>query len=478
MVESPADHDVLKIIVLPWVTSGHMIPMVDAARLFAMHGADVTIITTPANALTFQKSVDRDFNSGRLIRTHTLKFPAAEVGVPEGVENFNNTSPEMTSKVYLGVSMLREPTQQLIEDLRPDCLITDMFYPWAVDVADKLGIPRLIFQGPGSFGLSAMHSIKQYEPFKSVTSDTETFPLPGLPHKVEMTRLQIPKWVREPNGYTQLMGRVKDSERRSYGSLVNSFYDFEGPYEEHYRKATGQRVWSIGPVSVWVNQDAADKVGRGQDLVAEDQNSWLNWLNSKEKNSVLYVSFGSMAKFPSAQLLEIAHGLEASGHSFIWVVRKVDGDDDVDVWLPDFEKKMKENNKGFIIRNWAPQLLILDHPAIGGLLNHSGWNSVLEGATAGLPMITWPLYAEHFYNERLVLDVLKIGVPVGVKEWKNLHEVGELVRRDAIAKAIKLLMGSGEEAEVMRKKAKELGVGAKKGYSGWRFFSYQFDSSD
>ncbi|KAJ7943741.1 Glycosyltransferase [Quillaja saponaria] len=102
---------------------------------------------------------------------------------------------------------------------------------------------------------------------------------------------------------------------------------------------------------------------------------------------------------------------------------------------------------------------MLDHPAIAGLVSHCGWNSILECVTAGLPMITRPLFAEQFYNERLVLDVLKIGV----KEWKNLNEVGELVRRETIAKAVKLLMASGEEeAEAMRKKAKELAVGAMK----------------
>ena len=44
------------------------------------------------------------------------------------------------------------------------------------------------------------------------------------------------------------------------------------------------------------------------------------------------------------------------------------------------------------------------------------WNSVLECVAAGLPMATWPHFAEQFMNERLVVDVLRVGVPVGVKD--------------------------------------------------------------
>jgi UDP:flavonoid glycosyltransferase YjiC (YdhE family) len=47
----------LHVVFVPFPTPGHMIPMIDTARLFAKHGVDVTIITTHANASTFQKSL-------------------------------------------------------------------------------------------------------------------------------------------------------------------------------------------------------------------------------------------------------------------------------------------------------------------------------------------------------------------------------------------------------------------------------------
>jgi hypothetical protein len=63
---------------------------------------------------------------------------------------------------------------------------------------------------------------------------------------------------------------------------------------------------------------------------------------------------------------QIVIALEASGQQFIWVVRKDKKARDKEEWLPEgFEKRME--SKGLIIRGWAPQVVILDHEAIGGL---------------------------------------------------------------------------------------------------------------
>jgi len=57
---------------------------------------------------------------------------------------------------------------------------------------------------------------------------------------------------------------------------------------------------------------------------------------------------------------------------------------------------------------------------------------------------------------------LKIGVPVGAKEWRNWNEFGsEVVKREEIGNAIASLMSEEEEDGGMRKRAKELSVAAK-----------------
>ncbi|KAL0320540.1 UNVERIFIED_CONTAM: Scopoletin glucosyltransferase [Sesamum radiatum] len=95
--------------------------------------------------------------------------------------------------------------------------------------------------------------------------------------------------------------------------------------------------------------------------------------------------------------------------------------------------------------------MILDHPAIGAFITHCGWNSTLEGICAGVPMVTWPVSAEQFYNEKLVTEVLRTGVSVGSKKWQTVASEG--VPRDAVTKAVDQVM-AGEEALGMRNRAK------------------------
>ncbi|KAG5008483.1 hypothetical protein JHK85_027025 [Glycine max] len=395
-----------------------MIPMVDTARLFSKHGA-----------------IDSDFNCGNCIRTHVIQFPASQVGLPDGVENVKDiTSIEMLDKISLVLSILKDQIELLFQDMQPECIITAMLYPWTVEFAAKLGIPRLYFYSSSYFNSCAGHFMRKHKPHERMDSNNQRFSIPGLPHNIEITTLQVEEWVRTKNYFTDHLNAIYESERRSYGTLYNSFHELEGDYEQLYQSTKGVKCWSVGPVSAWQNE------------------------------SVLYVSFGSRIRLPHAQLVEIAHGLENSGHDFIWVIRKRygDGDEDGESFLQDFGQRMKESKKGYIIWNWAPQLLILDHPASGGIVTHCGWNSVLESLSVGLPMVTWPVFADQFYNEKFVVNVLKIGVPVGSKENKFWTHIGvdPAVRREEIAKAVILLMGKEEGGEMSR--ARKLGDAAKK----------------
>ncbi|XP_048332884.2 soyasapogenol B glucuronide galactosyltransferase [Ziziphus jujuba] len=350
--------------------------------------------------------------------------------------------------------------------MRPDCIVSDMFFPWTLDLADELGIPRLAFRGTSYFSLCAEHCVRTYQPHKnSINSDAvDIVSLPGLPHKIEMLISQLPDWLRTTTHFTHLMEPITEAEEKSYGILMNSFHELEKAYEEHFPTTIGLKSWSLGPVSLWANQDLSEKTERCKISGSEDRLEVIDWLNSKPQNSVLYVSFGGLTKLPANQLNEIANGLESSGHTFIWVVRKKENDEYEQAFPKGFEERMKESGNGFIIKGWAPQMVILDHPAIGGMVTHCGWNSMLEGLNSRLPMITWPMFAEQFFNEKLLVDVLRIGVAVGVKEWRDWGNEGGglVVKREEVEKAVRLLMGGGEEAVDMRKRVSKLQDEAKK----------------
>lgn len=229
------------------------------------------------------------------------------------------------------------------------------------------------------------------------------------------------------------------------------------------------KTWSIGPVSLLANKEVEDKECRGGNPSIQTTNL-LQWLNEKEPNSVLYISFGSLVQMNPNQISEIAHAIRESAQNFIWVIKRNDDDDDIekakliDEGLPKgFEEDMIKSKKGLIIRGWAPQLMILEHESIGGFLTHCGWNSILEGVSSGLPMITWPLFAEQFYNEKLLVEVVKIGVGVGSKKWWFVgEEKQEIVKREDIGKAMAFLMGGNVKALEIRKRAKEMGEAARR----------------
>ncbi|WVZ07792.1 hypothetical protein V8G54_021138 [Vigna mungo] len=432
----------LNVTFLPYPTPGHMNPMIDTARLFAKHGVNVTIIATPANALTFQNAIDSDFSHGYHIRTQLLPFPAAQVGLPEGVENIKDgTSLELLGRISRGISMLKGHIELLFQDLHPDCIVSDMSYPWTVESAAELGIPRIFFYSSSYLSDCASHFVMRHRPHERLVSDTEKFSIPGFPHRIEMTPLQLANWQKVREEVSYYFEGMFASERRSYGAIYNSFHELESEYEQLHKSIVGIKSWSIGPVSAWVNKDDdGQKINREhkEDLPGEPE-------------------------LHHAQLVELAYGLENSGHSFIWIIRKKDANENEYSFLQEFEDKMKESKKGFIIWNWAPQLLILNHPAIGGIVSHCGWNSLLESLSAGLPVITWPMFAEQFYNEKLVVDVLKVGVSVGTKENKfwALGDKDDVVERVEITKAVLQLMET-EEGREMRRRAIKLGDASKK----------------
>jgi len=105
----------------------------------------------------------------------------------------------------------------------------------------------------------------------------------------------------------------------------------------------------------------------------------------------------------AGEFQEVAWGLAGSGHPFLWVVRPklVRGCDGVR--LPDgFEDAVE--GRGMVIR-WAPQQEVLAHPAVGGFWTHAGWNSTLEGAGEGVPMICRPDAVDQMMNARYVQEV-------------------------------------------------------------------------
>ncbi|KAI3667340.1 hypothetical protein L6452_42394 [Arctium lappa] len=207
-------------------------------------------------------------------------------------------------------------------------------------------------------------------------------------------------------------------------------------------------LWALGPFNpVEIKPTTA--------LYGGPVDRCLEWLHKQASKTVIFVSFGTTTSFSQEQILEIAIGLEKSNHKFMWVVRDADkGDmlrDDLKrVELPDgYEDRVKD--RGLVVREWAPQLQILAHPAIGGFMSHCGWNSCVESMSMGVPIAAWPMHSDQPNNAVLLTEILKLGLMV--KEWCRREEV---VAAAAVDTAVRRLMGS-KEGQEMRKRAVAMG---------------------
>lgn len=412
----------------------------------------MTIITTPSNAQLFDKTIDEDRASGYRIRIHIIEFPSNQVGLPAGVENLFAASDNQTAgKIAMAAHLIQPQIEAFMKESPPDFFIPDIMFTWSEASAKRLGIPRLIFNPISIFDVCMIQAIKSHpEAFPASDSDSDSGPyhIPGLPHP-----LTLP--IKPSPGFARVTETLVDGEKDSHGVIVNSFAELDVEYTQHYEKLTGRKVWHIGPTSLMVQKTVASTVG--------DEQECLSWLNSKEQDSVVYICFGSLCRLSDEQLFEIASGLEASGHQFLWVVHRKNNDKeengDAVVWLPQgFEERMRKENRGMLIKGWAPQPLILNHPATGGFLTHCGWNAVAEAISAGVPMITMPGFGDQYYNEKLITEVHGFGVEVGAKEWSlsPYDAKNKVVGRERIEKAVKRLMDDEEEATRIRSKAKEM----------------------
>ncbi|KAG1347095.1 Scopoletin glucosyltransferase [Cocos nucifera] len=441
----------LRIFFFPYMAAGHMIPMLDMAKLFAGRRVASTIIITPSNTALVTSTIRRANSNSISLLCLPLPSPV-HTGLPDGWDSSASIGHLDFQTVHHAIALLRRPLHHLLADHQPDCLISDMFLPWTADVAHELGIPRLIFHGMGFFSLCVLHHLEHYRPQDNVSSDDEPFIVPG---PVEMTRSQLPAPLKSNTDFNRLLERMHEAEAKSYGVVVNSCYEMEPQYAEHYTKIIGKKAWCVGPVSL-CSESGTHKVERVGERVSVDHGGCLAWLDSKKPESVLYVCFGSLIQFTAAQLREIALGLEASGRAFVWVV-SAEGTEAVSEGLQE-----RSEGRGMIIRGWAPQVLILNHEAVGGFLTHCGWNSVLEGVSAGVPMVTWPIFSDQPFNEKLVVDVLEIGVRVGARIAGEEGDQEVVVKSEKIERAVDWVMGSGEEADRRRTRARRLGEVARR----------------
>jgi hypothetical protein len=454
------------IVMLPYMAHGHLIPFLALARQIQRRtGFTVTIANTKLN-IQYLRSSTISTDSISDVRFAELPFCCSDHDLPPNTENTENLPLNKIVNLCHASLSLKDPVLCLVRNIidqegrPPLCIISDVFFGWAADVANSVGTANVTFTTGGAYGTMAYISLWLNLPHRS--TDSDEFALPGFPESYRFHRSQLHQFLRAADGtdmWSRFMQPQISSCLESCGWLCNSVEEIEPLGLQILRKYLKLPVWTIGPLlpisenpSSSQSRISRQRTGKEPGLAPE---KCLEWLDLQSPDSVLYISFGSQNTIGASQMMELAIGLEDSGKAFIWVIRPPLGFDLKGEfraeWLPEgFEERTtRESKRGLLVRNWAPQLDILSHKSTGAFLSHCGWNSVLESLSQGVPIIGWPMAAEQAYNSKMLME--EMGLSVELSRGIQSVIVGKEVKR-----VIELVMDEEGKGEDMRKKAAQV----------------------
>jgi len=341
--------------------------------------------------------------------------------------------------------------------------IVDMFCTTMIDVAKAFSVPTLVFftSGVAFLGLNLhIHNLFERDNIDST-------------QLLQQTELAIPSFANSVPSNTlpsSVLRKEWESFFKSYAKglknadaiIVNSFEELES-YAVHsfvsHPDLAGLPIYPVGPI---LNPEPKTK-----SIV--DSDDIVKWLDDQPPSSVVFLCFGSRGFFDEDQVKEIALAVENTGVRFVWSLRKPPPKDTMNApsnyTLSDLSSVLPE---GFLDRTaeigrvigWAPQTQILAHSATGGFVSHCGWNSTLESIYFGVPVATWPLFADQQTNAFELVCELRMAVEIALDYRLEFNgESNYLLTADKIERGIRSVLDKDGE---VRKKVKEMSETSKK----------------
>ncbi|KAG1334241.1 putative Crocetin glucosyltransferase, chloroplastic [Cocos nucifera] len=205
--------------------------------------------------------------------------------------------------------------------------------------------------------------------------------------------------------------------------MMNTF----GALEAYVIKAVGDMEFiTVGPFLPSLSLP-------GMDVFKPDNKGYMKWLDSKPERSVVYVSFGTISVIKKQQLEEILKGLRESGKPYLWVVRKDNREEGVE---------LEDGENGMVVE-WCSQVKVLSHPSVGCFVTHCGWNSTLESVKCGVPTVGVPQWSDQGINAKLV-EMWGTGVR------SEVNKEGVLKGRE-LRRCLEVVTGEGESGVEIRR---------------------------
>ncbi|CAN7072353.1 unnamed protein product, partial [Brassica oleracea var. botrytis] len=322
------------------------------------------------------------------------------------------------------------------------CLINNSFVPWVCDVAEELQIPSAVLWVQSCACLTAYYYYQnQLAKFPTKTEPEIDVEVPFMP--LVLKHNEIPSFLHPSCRYSIFADLILQQIKRlpkTSSVLIDTFEELERDIIDHMSQLCPEVIINpIGPLFMMAKTTSSDIKGD----ISDSANQCMEWLDSKDPSSIVYISFGTVVHVKREQIDEIAHGLLNSGLSFLWVVRPpTEGLSRAPHVLP---REVEE--QGMIVE-WCPQERVLAHPAVACFLSHCGWNSTVEALSSGVPIVCLPQWGDQVTNALYLVDVFKTGVRLGRGEADE-----KIVSREVVAEKL-LEAVVGEKAVELRENAR------------------------
>ncbi|KAG6419981.1 hypothetical protein SASPL_116495 [Salvia splendens] len=393
-----------RILLVTFPGQGHINPSLQFAKCLAKHGLKVTVLTHTSATARMSHTLPPSF----LSLIDIISFSTGPDSSSQNPSKFNQAITDC------GTKAVEDAVASNLAAGRPYArIVFSLLVPWAGLAARRLGVPAtlLCIQPAILFDIYFHYYNNNFNPLDEVIE------LPGLPR---LCRSDLPSFFLDTNPIVKDFG----------DKLLSDIFEID---------LDKYKLVGIGPLipSAFLDGSDSSDVAFGGDLIQKSDN-YLQFLDSSERESVIYVAFGSNSELTWRQTEAIAEALVRIGRPFLWVMRGSEEREKVSC-----KEELVERGR---VVNWCNQVEVLSHPSVGCFVSHCGWNSTLESVAAGVPVVAMAQAMDQVTNAKLVEDLWRCGVRAAK---------GEIVESDEIVRCLKMVMDGGDESREMRENAKK-----------------------
>ncbi|RVW81036.1 UDP-glucose flavonoid 3-O-glucosyltransferase 6 [Vitis vinifera] len=407
-----------ELVFIPFPVVGHLASALEIAKLITKRdprfSITIFIMKFPFGST---EGMDTDSDSIRFVTLPPVEVSSETTLSGHFISEF----------VKVHIPLVRDAVHELTRSnsVRLSGFIIDMLCTHMIDVADEFGVPSYLFFSSGAAVLGFLLHVQFLHDYEGLDinefkdSDAEldvpTF-VNSVPGNV------FPAWMfdKESGGAEMLLYHTRRF-REVKGILVNTFIELESHAIQSLSGSTVPEVYPVGPI-------LNTRMGSG--------GHGKLWCGSNQGDSI-------WVRAQRASLLVVPSPTSPKGK-----MEFPGGYENIEEVLPEgFLHRTARIGK---VIGWAPQIAVLAHSAVGGFVSHCRWNSLLESIWHGVPVATWPIYAEQQINAFQMVKDLGLAVELKIDYNKDRDHI---VSAHEIENGLRNLMKTNSE---VRQKKKEM----------------------